>query len=285
MLRSNQAKVIQSKRADIDLPGIEARLLLEGIYHVYGVDFREYSLSTIARKSQEYAESIGLPTISALQNLVLHDPRSLERFLWELFVTTTSLFRDPPFYLNVRNNLLPWLKTYPFIRVWHAGCSTGEEVFSMAILLFEENLYSRARIYATDFQEKVLAVARQGRFPAERIPEYTKNYIEAGGKNSLSDYYIVQRDEAVIDPDLTRNISFLLHNLTTDHSFQEFNLILCRNVLIYFNKALRDRAHNLIYESLPPLGILTLGENESLYFTSHEMDYRELPGGYQKIRK
>ena len=284
-MKSKHANAMQSKRGDADLPAIEARLLLEGIYHVYGVDFREYSLPTIMRKSQEYAESIGLPTISALQDLVLHDPRSLERFLWELFVTTTSLFRDPSFYLNVRNNFIPWLKTYPFIRIWHAGCSTGEEVFSMAILLYEENLYSRSRIYATDFQERVLCLARQGRFPAERIPEYTRNYIEAGGRNSLSDYYIVQRNEAVIDPDLTRNISFLVHNLATDHSFQEFNLILCRNVLIYFNKALRDRAHSLLYESLPPLGILTLGDNESLYFTSHEMDYRELPGGYQKIRK
>jgi chemotaxis protein methyltransferase CheR len=283
-MRSNPANAMQHKQIDTDLPSIEARLLLEGIHQVYAVDFREYSLSTMTRKSKEYAQSIGLNSISSLQDLVLHDPRSLERFLWELFVTTTSLFRDPPFYLNLRRNLLPWLTTYPFIRVWHAGCSTGEEVFSMAILLYEENLYSRARIYATDFQEKVLAVARRGRFPVERIPEYTKNYMEAGGKNSLSDYYIVQGNEAVIDPDLTRNISFLMHNLATDHSFQEFNLILCRNVLIYFNKALRDRVHNLLYESLPPLGLLTLGENESLYFTSHEMDYRDLYGGYQKIR-
>ncbi len=283
-MRQTGADAPQHKQIDVDLAAIETRLLLEGIHHVYGVDFREYSLSTMTRKTQEYAKSIELFTISALQELVLHDPRSLERFLWELFVTTTSLFRDPRFYLNLRTNLLPWLKTYPFIRIWHAGCSTGEEVLSMAILLFEENLYARARIYATDFQEKVLEVARQGRFPAERIPEYTRNYIDAGGKNSLSDYYIIKGEDAIIDPALTRNIAYLLHNLAADHSFQEFNLILCRNVLIYFNKGLRNRAHDLLFESLPPLGILSLGENESLYFTSHEMDYRNLHGCYQKIR-
>jgi chemotaxis protein methyltransferase CheR len=179
---------------------------------------------------------------------------------------------------------LSWLRTYPFIRIWHAGCSTGEEVFSMAILLSEENLYSRAKIYATDFQEKVLSIAKKGSFPADRIPEYSKNYIEAGGKGSLSDYYIVKGNIAVLDPELMRNITFLLHNLATDHSFQEFNLISCRNVLIYFNKGLRNRVHDVLFHSLPHLGLLVLGENESLYFTSHEMDYRNLNGIYQKIR-
>jgi chemotaxis protein methyltransferase CheR len=269
---------------DTDLATIEARLLLDGIYQVYGLDFRDYSVSTISRKATEYSKAIGLQTISALQEQVLHDPRSLERFLWELFVTTTSLFRDPQFYVKVRANLLKWLRTYPFIRIWHAGCSTGEEVYSMAILLHEENLYSRSRIYATDIQEKVLTAARQGRFPADRIPEYSQNYLDAGGKSSFSDYFIVKGDEAIFDPELTRNVSFLMHNLATDHTFQEFNYILCRNVLIYFNKDLRNRVHNLLFESLCPLGILSLGENESLYFTSHEMDYRNLHCGYQKIR-
>src|SRR5687768_15340866 len=187
MTTKKHGNAIESKQADSDLATIETRLLLEGIHQVYGVDFREYSIGTMTRKALQYAKSIGLQTISALQELVLHDPRNLERLLWELFVSTTSLYRDPHFYQNIRRNLLPWLKTYPFIRIWHAGCSTGEEVFSMAILLFEENLYARARIYATDFQEKVLAVARRGRFPVERIPEYTQNYIESGGKNALSD--------------------------------------------------------------------------------------------------
>ena len=283
-MKQKNAFAMKNTPTDFDLASIETRLLFEGIFSLYGVDFREYSLSTMTRKSLEYANSIGLSTISALQEQVLHDPRSLEKFLWELFVTTTSLFRDPLFYANIRSNLIPWLRTYPFIRIWHAGCSTGEEVFSMAILLHEENLYARARIYATDFQDKVLAVAKQGRFPADRIPEYTKNYFEAGGKNSLADYYIVQKDEAILDPFLTSNISFLQHNLATDHSFQEFNLILCRNVVIYFNKELRNRVHDLMYESLAPLGLLALGENESLYFTSHEMDYRNIHGVYQKVR-
>ena len=280
----HRAAAPRKMAVEVDLPTIETRLLLEGIYQVYGVDFREYSHSTMTRKAQEYAKSLDIATISMLQERVLHDPRNLEKFLWELFVTTTALFRDPQFYVNVRKNLLPWLRTYPFIRIWHAGCSTGEEVFSMAILLQEENLYARARIYATDFQEKILEIAKQGRFPVERIPEYNRNYLEAGGKSSLSDYYIVRRDEAILDPEILKNVTFLLHNLATDHSFQEFNLILCRNVLIYFNKGLRNRVHDILFQSLPLLGILALGENESLYFTSHEMDYRNLHGGYQKIR-
>ncbi|MCI0603885.1 protein-glutamate O-methyltransferase CheR [bacterium] len=275
---------VPDRRPDNDLAAIEARLLLEGIYQVYGLDFRDYSVSTITRKATEYSHTIGLPTISALQERVLHDPRALERFLWELFVTTTSLFRDPQFYADVRTNVLRWLRTYPFIRIWHAGCSTGEEVYSMAILLHEENLYSRARIYATDIQEEVLTAAKQGRFPAERIPEYSNNYLDAGGKSSFSDYFIVKGEEAIFDRALTQNVTFQLHNLATDHSFQEFNYILCRNVLIYFNKELRNRVHNLLFESLCPLGILSLGENESLYFTSHEMDYRNLNCGYQKTR-
>jgi chemotaxis protein methyltransferase CheR len=270
---------------EIDLATIETRLLLEGIYQVYGVDFREYSHSTMTRKSQEYVNKTGLLSISALQEEVLHDPRSLEKFLSELFVTTTALFRDPHFYGSVRSHLVPWLRTYPFVRIWHAGCSTGEEVFSMAILLEEENLYNRAKIYATDFRESALEVCRRGRFSAERIAEYSRNYVEAGGKRALSDYYIVTGNEAILDPQLMRNITFLQHNLATDHSFQEFNLIFCRNVLIYFNKGLRNRAHDILYQSLPALGVLALGDNESLYFTSHEMDYRDLHGFHQKIRK
>jgi len=267
-----------------DIATIEARLLVAGIYEVYGLDFREYSLSTITRNAYEYAKSRGFHTLSRLQEAVLHNPKELEAFLWELFVTTTSLFRDPEFYKNIRKNILPWLKTYPFIRIWNAGCSTGEEVYSIAILLQEEGLYRRARIYATDFQEKTIAIAKQGIFPIERLEEYNRNYLESGGKYVLSDYYIIRGSEVVFDPELTRNVTFLIHNLSTDHSFQEFNLILCRNVMIYFNKALRNRVHDLFYNSLCHFGILSLGKKESLYFTSHEMDYRDLKGGYQKIK-
>ena len=263
---------------------VETRLLFEGILHVYGLDFREYSLSTMMRKSLEYARKLGIPSISGLQQLILHSREQLDHFLWDLFVTTTSLFRDPDFYKNLRLSLLPWLKTYPFPRIWHAGCSTGEEVFSMAILLIEESLHSRAKIYATDFQEKTLAIAKRGRFPVERLPEYEANYRAAGGKFSLSDYYIIKGNEVLLDPEVTRNITFLYHNLTTDGSFQEFNLILCRNVMIYFNKGLRNHVHQLFYESLCHFGILCLGDKESLYFTSHEMDYRQLRVGYQKMK-
>jgi chemotaxis protein methyltransferase CheR len=281
---TNSLRLTATRELNEEVAVIETRLLLDGILHVYGLDFREYSISTMMRKAYEYACKCGIPTISGLQQLVLHSREQFDLFLWDLFVTTTSLYRDPDFYKEFRANLLPWLKTYPFLRIWHAGCSTGEEVYSMAILLIEENLHLRSRIYATDFQEKTLAIARRGRLPLERLQEYDANYRASGGKYALSDYYIIKGSEVVLDPEILRNVTFLQHNLTTDRSFQEFNLILCRNVMIYFNKGLRNQVHQLLYDSLCHFGILCLGENESLYFTSHEMDYRHLKVGYQKIK-
>jgi len=279
----NNSQTAKFEENNDEITTVETRLLLEGIFLVYGLDFRQYSIATMTRKAYEYTRKLGVETISGLQQIILHNHEQLQRFLWELFVTTTALFRDAEFYKNLRANL-PWLKTYPFPRIWHAGCSTGEEVYSMAILLMEENLYSRVRIYATDFQEKTLTIARRGRFPAERLQEYEENYRNAGGKRSLSEYCIVKGSEVLFDPELTRNVTFLQHNLATDGSFQEFNVILCRNVLIYFNKGLRNQIHDLFYQSLCHFGILCLGENESLYFTSHELDYRQLKFGYQKMK-
>jgi chemotaxis protein methyltransferase CheR len=211
-----------------------------------------------------------VPTISELQNLVLHDPAAMERLLFDLSVTVSAMFRDPGFYRVFRQKVVPLLRTYPFIRLWHAGCS---EVYSMAILLEEEGLYDRARIYATDINEVVLSRAREGIYPLDRMQEYTQNYLKAGGTRSFSEYYTAKYDSALFSPALRRNVVFSQHNLVTDRSFAEFNVILCRNVMIYFDRELQERVHKLFYESLPVYGILALGNKESLRLSTYEANY------------
>ena len=185
------------------------------------------------------------------------------------------------------DQVVPTLRTYPFIRVWHAGCATGEEVYSMAILLEEEGLYERSRIYATDINEVVLQKAKAGIFPIDRMQEYTENYIAAGGKRSFSDYYVAKYDGALFHPSLTKNVVFSQHNLVTDRSFSEFNVILCRNVLIYFDKTLQARVLTLFYDSLAMFGALALGSKESLRFSPYEECYEQINDRekiYRKVR-
>jgi chemotaxis protein methyltransferase CheR len=211
----------------------------------------------------------------------------MERLLLDLSINVTAMFRDPGFYRVFRNQVVPTLRTYPFIRVWHAGCATGEEVYSMAILLEEEGLYERSRIYATDINEVVLQKAKSGIFPIERMQEYTENYIAAGGKRSFSDYYIAKYDGALFNPSLTKNVVFSQHNLVTDRSFSEFNVILCRNVLIYFDKTLQARVLTLFYDSLAMFGVLALGSKESLRFSPYEECYEQINDRekiYRKVR-
>jgi chemotaxis protein methyltransferase CheR len=256
-----------------DLERIEIDLLLEGIYRHYGFDFRSYAYSSLKRRLWKRIEAEGLPTISELQNLVLHDSAAMERLLFDLSVTVSAMFRDPGFYRVFRQKVVPLLRTYPFIRIWHAGCSTGEEVYSMSILLEEEGLYDRARVYATDINEVVLARARDGIYPLDRMQEYTQNYLKAGGVRSFSEYYTAKYDSALFSPALKRNVVFSQHNLVTDRSFAEFNVILCRNVMIYFDRELQERVHKLFYESLPVYGVLALGSKESLRFSKYESCY------------
>jgi chemotaxis protein methyltransferase CheR len=180
------------------------------------------------------------------------------------------MYRDPGFYREFREKVVPLLRTYPFIRIWHAGCSTGEEVYSMAILLEEEGLLGKSRLYATDINEVVLQQAKAGIFPLNRMQEYTENYIRAGGARSFSEYYTAKYDGALFSPSLLRNVVFAQHNLVTDRSFSEFNVILCRNVLIYFDKPLQERVHGLFYDSLAMFGVLCLGSKESLKFSRYE---------------
>jgi chemotaxis protein methyltransferase CheR len=270
-----------------ELERIEINLLLEGIFRHYGFDFRSYAYASVKRRLWRRIHAEGLQTVSGLQERVLHDPSCMERLLLDLSVNVTSMFRDPGFYLAFRQKVVPLLRTYPFIRVWHAGCSTGEEVYSMAILLREEGLYGRARIYATDINEVVLKQAKTGIFPLASMQEYTQNYLKAGGTRSFSEYYTAKYDGALFDPSLTENVLFSQHNLVTDRSFSEFNAILCRNVMIYFDRSLQNRVHDLFYESLAMFGVLALGKKESLKFTTHEDRYDRIDERekiYRKVR-
>ena len=272
---------------DPELERLEIELLLEGIYRHYGFDFRSYAYASIRRRLWRRIEAEGLKTVSSLQDRLLHEPAMMERVLLDLSINVTAMFRDPTFYLAFRQKVVPLLRTYPFIRIWHAGCSTGEEVYSMAILLEEEGLYERARIYATDINEVVVHRARAGIFPLERMQEYTENYIRAGGTRSFSEYYVAKYDGALFSPALQRNVVFSQHNLVTDRSFAEFNVILCRNVLIYFDRDLQMRVHGLFHESLVHLGILCLGSKETLRLSNYEGSYEELSGAekiYRKVR-
>ncbi|OUL27989.1 protein-glutamate O-methyltransferase CheR [Nostoc sp. 106C] len=267
------------------LEDIEIQLLLEGVYRYWGYDFRNYALSSLKRRIHQFIKKEGFTSVSNLQAQVLHDQECLERFLLSLTVNVTSMFRDPSFYLALRKDVIPLLRTYPFIRIWHAGCSTGEEVYSMAILLEEEKIYQRCRIYATDFNERVLQKAKSGIFSLKLMQEYTQLYLKAGGKASFSEYYTAGYDSAIIRASLRENIVFAQHNLATDSSFNEFHIIICRNVLIYFNQTLQKRVHELFYNSLCPFGILGLGRQESIRFTSQDQHYQELVKGEKLYRR
>jgi len=272
---------------DPDLEQLEVQLLLEGIFKQYGFDFRSYAYASVRRRLWKRIEAEGLATISGLQERVLHEPAMMERLLLDLSINVTAMFRDPGFYRVFREQVVPMLRTYPFIRLWHAGCATGEEVYSMAMLLEEESLYERSRIYATDINEVVLQKAKAGIFPIDRMQEYTENYIAAGGKRAFSDYYVAKYGGALFSPHLTRNVVFSQHNLVTDSSFSEFNAILCRNVLIYFDKSLQARVHELFYNSLAMFGVLALGSRESLRFSPYEDFYEQINGPekiYRKVR-
>jgi len=272
---------------DPALERLEIELLLEGIYRHYGFDFRDYAFASIRRRIWRRIQAEGLASVSALQARVLHEPSLMEQLLLDLSINVTAMFRDPAFYRAFREQVVPQLRTWPFIRVWHAGCSTGEEVYSMAILLEEEGLYERTRMYATDINEVVLARARGGIFPLERMQEYTENYLQAGGRRAFSEYYTARYEGALFSPSLLRNVVFAQHNLVTDRSFAECTVVLCRNVLIYFDKDLQERVHGLFYESLARFGILALGAKESLKFSKYEDCYEPISPKekiYRKIR-
>lgn len=263
---------------------IEIELILEAIFNKYGYDFRNYSKAHVKRRLLNRLTSSRLKSISEMQHKVLHEPEFFELLLRDLSINVTEMFRDPGFYLTLRKEVIPVLKTYPFIKVWHAGCSTGEEVYSFAVVLKEEGLYDRAQIYATDFNHDVLDIAKKGIYPIDRIKEFTANYQAAGGTRSFSDYYMANYNSVIYDQSLKKNLVFAEHNLVTDSVFAEVNLVICRNVLIYFNKELQNRVVSLFYDSLISGGYLGLGSKETVQFTV-KADKFEVINNVKKIYK
>ncbi|MBP2282283.1 chemotaxis protein methyltransferase CheR [Flavobacterium sp. CG_23.5] len=261
---------------DKDTKDIEISLLLEAIYQRYGYDFRQYSQAHIRRRIMNRMTMTGLEYISQMQAMVLNDETFASDLLQDLSITVTEMFRDPEFYKSLRENVIPILKTYPFIKIWHAGCATGEEAYSMAILLQEEGLYDRTTIYATDFNQMALDKAKEGIFSNKMIKDYTVNYQLSGGKESFSSYYTASYDNVIMNKSLKKNIVWANHNLVTDSVFAEVHLILCRNVLIYFDQNLQNKVQTLFFNSLINGGVLCLGSKESLHFTDLYQEYIEL---------
>lgn len=266
----------KAQQRDETVEQLEIELLLEAVYRRYGFDFREYARASLKRRLYRRLLAEGLETITQLQDLLLHDPQCMERLLLDLSINVTAMFRDPPFWSRLRDKVIPALRTYPFTRIWCVGCSTGEEVYSLAILLKETGVYERTRIYATDINEQVLENARLGVFKLDQLQQYTQNYIRAGGERDFSEYYTAAYDGARFSRELVENVVWAQHNLAMDSAFNEFNLILCRNVLIYFDKQLQNRVHGLLTDSLERFGVLALGHKESIAFTPFAERYEEI---------
>jgi chemotaxis protein methyltransferase CheR len=281
-LRQNPDSRLSSEE---NLEKIEIELLLQGLYSWCGYDYRNYAYNSIKRRIWHRVHAEGLSTISGLLEKILHEPECLKRLIADFSINVTEMFRDPDFFQTFREKVVPLLRTYPSIRIWHAGCSTGEEVFSMAILLYEEGLYDRSKIYATDINSEVLKVAKTGLFPIENMRKYTNNYMASGGKEAFSDYYQVTNHGVKFHSYLSKNMVFAQHNLATDGSFNEFHVILCRNVLIYFNKTLQEKVHSLFYESLGMFGILGLGDKESITYTERANHYEAICKSQKLFRK
>lgn len=267
------------------LEELEIDLLLEAIYRRYGFDFRGYARSSLRRRVRAAVAAEGLATVSGLLEKVFHAPSCLERVLLGLSVNVSSMFRDPRFFLAFRRHAIPLLRTYPFIRIWQAGCSMGEEVYSLAILLQEEGLYDRCRIYATDMNEVVLRKARDGIFPLDVMQKYTANYLASGGTQAFSDYYTAAYDRVILRPSLRDQVVFSQHNLVSDGVFNEFNVILCRNVMIYFTRPLQERVHELFARSFATFGLLGIGSHESLRLLPSEHEYEPLVPGEKLFRR
>lgn len=282
---NNQVKMNRLQNGyNEDLEKLEIKLLLDGLYAWYGYDYRNYAYSSIRRRIWHRIHAEKLTSITGLLERILHDSGCLRRLMADFSINVTEMFRDPLFFLAFREQVVPMLRTYPSIRIWLAGCSTGEEVYSMAILLKEEGIYDKTKIYATDINADVLKVAKSGKYPLNQMRKHTNNYFQAGGKKAFSDYYSVDGDRVSLNKELRNNVVFAQHNLVTDKSFNEFHVILCRNVLIYFDKTLQEKVHRLFYDSLGLLGVLGLGGKEALSYTDIASYYEEI-GYNQKLYK
>jgi chemotaxis protein methyltransferase CheR len=254
---------------------IEIRLLLEALYLKYHYDFRRYASASLKRRLNQAREQLNFLTFSALQETLLHDPSLLPRLLGYLTVQVSEMFRDPCYFRAIRDKVLPHLRTYPSLKVWIAGCSDGEELYSLVILFREEGLEERTLFYATDINQEALARAERGVYALDRIRLFTENHQRSGGKSSLSDYYSAAYGGACLDKSLRRHVVFSDHSLVTDAVFAEMHLISCRNVMIYFDRALQDRAIGLFRDSLTRKGFLGLGAKESLRFSEHSDSFSD----------
>ncbi|MCD6059846.1 MAG: cheR [Moraxellaceae bacterium] len=252
---------------------IELTLLLEAIYQRYGYDFRSYSRASLQRRVDQHLLVTGIKHTGELIHRILHEGEAFGALLSNLTINVTEMFRDPDFYKTFREKVVPVLRTHPFLKIWHAGCATGEEIYSMAILLEEEGLYERSQIYATDIDKEVLEKARRGIFAVTDLRKYSDNYKKAGGKGSLADYYTAKYDNVIMDPRLKKNVIFADHDLATDQVFGEMQVIFCRNVIIYFNRELQNRVFQLFHDSLDIGGTLCLGSKESMRFASCADDF------------
>jgi len=264
---------MSDKDVDHTLEDLEIDLLLEAVRRYYGYDFRDYEIGAVRHRIRELMLAARIPTISRLQEKILHNSTFLERFLRSFSGKSLSMFSDPEFYRAFRHRVVPHLRTYAFVRIWIVGCSTGEEAYSIAILLHEEGLLQRSRLYATDMSEEAVKQARAASFSHARSDEFEANYLAAGGQGSILDYFQKKGRRLVIEPSLKKNMLFSEHNLSTDGSFNEFQVIICRDVLKGFNQKLKERVDRLIYDSLGRFGVLALGATESLNSMPYEECY------------
>lgn len=255
---------------------LELELLLQAIHQRYHFDFRQYSRASVRRRLLQAMTPMGVESLSQLQHRILREPDAFATLLGYLTVQVSELFRDPPFFLAMRQKVVPLLRTYPSLKMWIAGCSNGEEVYSYAILLEEEGLLDRTMIYATDIHLEALRAAERGVYDASRVADFSRSYQAAGGKRSLSDYYTAGYGNVVFDRRLRNRVAFSDHSLATDEVFAEVHLVSCRNVLIYFDKALQDRAFGLFRDALVRKGFLGLGAKETLRFSIHADEFTEL---------
>lgn len=268
-----------------EIEKIEISLLLDALYQRYGYDFRHYAHASVKRRVHRLLEKSGCATISDMIPKVLYDDAFAQDAIFDFSIVVTEMFRDPDFYSVVRKSVVPYLKTYPFIKVWHVGCATGEEIYSLAILLHEENLYDRTTIFATDFNDAVLEKAKEGIYALKDMRQYTLNYQKAGGTRSFADYYHAQYESAIMNPSLKRNMTFASHNLVTDRVFGEMHLVFCRNVLIYFDKVLQNQVLELLAQSLSYGGFLCLGSKEKAEFSSAARHFRVVDGKHSIYQK
>lgn len=257
---------------------LELQLFIEAIYLKYDYDFRDYAVASLKRRVTAAMTRFGVSTLTQLQDRVIHDPRTFAPLLDFLTVQVSEMFRDPAYFLALRKQVIPFLRTYPSLKIWVAGCSTGEEAYSLAILLREEGLLERTLIYATDINEAALEKAQAGVYEVDRLSGFTENHRASGGKTSLSDYYTAAYGRALLDPSLRSRIVFSDHSLATDAVFAEVQFVSCRNVLIYFNRTLQDRALGLFHEALCHKGFLGLGSKESVRFSAHAKSFQEFVG-------